>query len=104
MMDDKKLEEMYELVRENNSMLRSARRAAFVGGIFKFAFWIFVLVVLPYLAWLYLQPYLETIMLQYQQLQNQSGAISAQAQSLQEQLNSFPGLSDIFKQFTGGGE
>ncbi len=88
-MDEKKIEAMYEAVMENNRMLKSARRTAMVGGIIKFIFWIFLLLILPYLTWLYLQPYLDTIMGQYQTLQNQSGVVSTQAADLQEQLNSF---------------
>ncbi len=95
-MDEKKLEEMYQMVRENNGMLKSARRSAFVGGIVKAAWWIAVLVVIPYFTWLYLQPYLDTIMGQYEAIQNQSGMISTQAQDLQ---NQFGGFSDLLKQF-----
>ena len=101
-MDEQKLEEMYKLTRENHAMLRSMRRSAFIGGAFKLVWWILILVVLPYITWLYLQPYLDTIMAQYQTIQEQSGAFSSQASELQKQMNSIPNFSDFFKQFGGG--
>jgi capsule polysaccharide export protein KpsE/RkpR len=107
MMDEKKLEEMYRATMENNSMLRSMRRQAFVGGIFKFVWWIVILVVLPYLTWLYLEPYLSTILAQYQALQEQSGMVSTQAADLQKQIESLGGGIDfqkLLEQFTGGGQ
>ena len=99
-MDEKKLEEMYELVRQNNSMLKSARRSAFVGGIVKAVWWILILIVLPYFTWIYLQPYLDTIMGQYQTIQDKTGAMTVQAQGIQSQLG---GFTDLLKQFGIGG-
>jgi hypothetical protein len=107
-MDEKKLEEMYQMVRENNSMLKSARRSAFVGGIIKAVWWVVILVVLPYLTWLYLEPYLSTIMAQYQTLQAQSGAVSGQAAELQKQLDQLGGgassLQELLARFGIGAE
>lgn len=102
-MDEKKLEELFRMVQENNRMLHSARRSAFIGGIFKFVFWVLILVVLPYIAWLYLEPYFNTIMAQYQTLQSQSGALSSQASALQEQLNQFGSFQDLLSKFGVGG-
>jgi sensor histidine kinase YesM len=107
-MDDKKLEEMYDMVRENNSMLKSARRSAFVGGIVKFIFWVVVLVVLPYVTWLYVEPYLNTVMAQYQAVSTQSGNLQNQAAELQKQLTDLQGQTggfmDLLKRFGIGGE
>jgi hypothetical protein len=103
-MDDKKLEEMYQMVKENNGMLKSARRTAFVGGIFKFVWWILIIIVLPYFTWLYIQPYLDGALNQYQAVQAQSGAISTQAADLQKQLNGLSGGFDfkkLYQQLTG---
>ena len=103
-MDDKKLEEMYKATMENNQMLRSMRRTAFVGGIVKAIWWIFILIVLPYFTWLYIQPYLDNIMSQYQAVQAQSGALSTQAGNLQKQLNGLGGGFDfqkIYEQIVG---
>ena len=88
-MDEKKLEEMYELVRENNGMLKSARRSAFVGGIVKAVWWVVILIVLPYFTWLYIQPYLETITGQYQTIENQSSDFSAQMSGFKDLLAEF---------------
>jgi len=106
MMDDKKLEEMYQMVKENNSMLRSARRSAFIGGIFKIIWWALILVILPYLTWLYIQPYLENVMSQYQNIQGQGAALQNQAGDLQKQIDSLGGvggLQDLLKKFGIGG-
>lgn len=95
-MDEKKMDELYEMVRENNHMLKSQRRAAFVGSIFKVIWWALILVILPYFTWLYLQPYLDTIMGQYQTVQQKGTAIQDQAQGLQTQIS---GLTDLLKEF-----
>lgn len=103
MMDEKKLDELYRMVKENNSMLHSARRTAFIGGIIKFVWWVAILIVLPYLTWLYLEPYFTTIMAQYQGLQAQSGTVTQQAADLQKQLNelggSVGGFQELLKKF-----
>jgi len=90
------MEEMYTATIENNKMLKSMRRSAFIGGIVKAVWWILIIIILPYLTWLYIQPYLNNIMDQYQTVQEQGGAISAQASGLQEQLS---GFQDLLKQF-----
>jgi hypothetical protein len=95
-MDDKKLDELYELVRENNHMLKSQRRSAFVGNIVKVIWWALILVILPYFTWLYLQPYLDTILGQYQSAQQKGAVIQDQAQDLQKQIS---GFSELLKEF-----
>lgn len=108
-MDDKKLEEMYQMVRENNHMLKSARRSAFVGGIVKTVWWVVILLVLPYLTWLYIEPYVNTAMAQYQAVQQQGAGVQSQAAELQKQLGDLQGqagwFTDLLKQFgIGGGQ
>jgi uncharacterized protein YpmB len=105
MMDDKKLEEMYAATMENNRMLKGMRRSAFVGGIVKFVWWIVILIVLPYFTWLYIQPYLENVMSQYQNIQGQAGNVTTQAADLQKQLDALKGfdLQSLYNQFVGGG-
>ncbi len=93
-MDEKRLEEMYQMVRENNAMLRSARRSAFIGGIFKILWWVAILIVIPYFTWLYLEPYLNTVTAQYQAIEQTSGQLSKEAS----------GLFDFLRQFGVGGE
>ncbi len=99
-MDDKKIEEMYQAVMDNNRMLKSARRSAMVGGILKFVFWIFILIILPYFTWLYLQPYLDTIMQQYQTIQGQGAAYNAQAQELQGMFDTAQ-FKDLYDKYFG---
>ena len=101
-MDEKRLEEMYKATMENNSMLKSMRRSAFVGGIFKAIWWVFIIIVLPYLTWLYIQPYLDGVLNQYQQVQGTGAQFSAQAADLQKQLGGFD-IQKLFSQFVGGG-
>ncbi len=107
-MDEKKLEEMYQMVRDNNHMLKSARRSAFIGGIIKAVWWVVILLVLPYLTWLYIEPYFNTALAQYQAVQAQGGEVTAQAAELQKQLNelksSSSGFMDLLKQFGIGGK
>ncbi len=107
-MDEKKLEEMYHMVRENNAMLKSARRSAFIGGIVKAIWWVVILIILPYLTWLYIEPYLNTALSQYQAIQTQGGAVGQQAADLQKQLAELQGqtggLMDLLKKFGIGGQ
>ncbi|MEN9390602.1 MAG: hypothetical protein RLZZ283_702 [Candidatus Parcubacteria bacterium] len=95
-MEERKLEEMYEMVKSNHSMLKSMRRTAFVGGIVKFVFYIVILFVLPYYTWLYIQPYLENVLEQYQQVQGATTGAQVQIGDLQKQIESFGGM-DAFK-------
>lgn len=99
-MDEKKMDELYDLVKENNHMLKSARRSAFVGGIVKAVWWIVILIVLPYLMWLYVEPYLNTAMSQYQAVQLQGGDLQKQLTDLQGQTG---GFMDLLKRFGIGG-
>lgn len=85
---------MYQMVRENNGMLRSARRSAFIGGIFKVLWWVAILIVIPYLGWLYLEPYLNTVVAQYQAIEEKSGQLSQEA----------AGMLDLLKRFGIGGQ
>lgn len=106
-MDEKKMDELYDMVRENNSMLKSARRSAFIGGIVKAVWWVVILIVLPYLTWLYIEPYVNTAMAQYQAVQQQGGDLQNQAANLQKQLTDLQGQTggfmDLLKRFGIGG-
>ncbi len=90
-MDDKRLEEMYQATMENNRMLKNMRRSAFVGGIVKVIWWVVLLIVLPYLTWLYIQPYLDPIMSQYETVQVQGEEYSADMQKLKDLYNQYFG-------------
>ncbi len=94
-MDEQKLNEMYEMTRENNSMLRSMRRNAMIGGAIKFIFWVIVLVVIPYYVWQYFQPYLGAVTSFYDNAQNVGSGQSSGSPS-------FSDLQKFFSQFGGG--
>ena len=101
MMDDEKAKEMFEMVKDNNRMLHSMRRSAFVGGIFKAITWIVFLIVIPYFTWLYLEPYLTLITDQYQQIQGQSAEASQFIDKIKEAGNGIPGYNTILQYFGG---
>ncbi len=65
-------------------MLKDMRRDAMIGGIIHFVWWVVLVVVLPYLTWLYLQPYLEGILSAYQSAQGQSAQMSDALSQLQQ--------------------
>lgn len=88
--DRQMIEETSRLVKENNRMLRSMRRNAFLFGIIKFIFYILILVVAP--LWIY-STYLAPLVQSAQQTLNQVQGTGAKAQI---QLNSF---EDTLKQF-----
>ena len=75
-MDEQKLTEMYEFTKENNHMLKAMRRDAFIGGIVKFVVWVVLFIVLPYIAWLFIQPYLQGVLDTYQNVQKTTSAVS----------------------------
>ena len=91
-----KEEEIYKLVKENNQMLRQMRRNAMIGGIFKFIWWIVILVVLPYLTYLYLQPYLEQVMNTYQGIQQTGDTVQSYTSFDYSQIE------EAFKKYFGG--
>ncbi len=99
-MDDKvapTADEIYRLVKENNQMLRAMRRDAFIKGIFGFIWWILILVVIPYVTWLYLQPYLATVTAAYNKVQGTSNSINTS-------LSGLPDFGKLWQQWTGGGK
>ena len=89
-MPDQNLQELLRLTRENNRLLHKIRRGAIWGGIFKFVFYILVLVVAP--LWLY-STYLAPIMSQmldtYQQIQGTGAKVQTQ----------FSDFQNLFKRF-----
>ena len=100
-MDDKKLEEMYQTTMENNKMLKSMRRSAFIGGIMKAIWWVVILIVLPYLSWIYLQPYLDNIMQQYQNIQGTTQQYSNDANQLKAAFTGGIDWGALYQQYFG---
>ena len=98
---EEKANELYAMVKENNRMLKSMRRDAFIGGVLHFVWMVVILVVLPYLTWLWLQPYLEPILKAYEQAQGQSSQISQALNEIQNAGSGF-NLQELIEKFTGG--
>ena len=76
-------------------MLKGMRRDAFVKSIISFVWWILILIVIPYVSWLYVKPYVDQIMHTYQQVQGTSNAVNAK-------LSGLPDLNKLYQQMTGG--
>jgi predicted PurR-regulated permease PerM len=94
------LQEILRLTRENNKMLHAMRRSAFIGGIFKFIFYIVIFIIIP--AWLYVM-YLAPVMQQMLSTMNQIQSTGNQAQTqmlswqkmLQNVESKIPGFSSL---------
>ena len=82
LLEDDKAKELFDMVKENNHMLKDMRRSAFIGGILQFVWWVIILVVLPYISWLFIQPYLESVMGTYNQVQGQADSMKTAAAQL----------------------
>ena len=97
------LDEVYKLVKENNKMLRAMRRDAFVGGIFKFIFWIALFFILPYIIYvIYLKPYLSSLEAAYSSFNESANTLSGAAKDLENLQNQIPNFNDLFKNLQGG--
>ena len=101
-MDEKKLEEMYKVTMENHQMLKAMRRSAFIGGIVKAVWWILILIVLPYFTWLYIQPYLDNIMSQYQNIQGTATQYSNDANQLKTAVSGGVDWGKLYQEYFGG--
>ena len=103
LIEEDKAKELYEMVKENNRMLKAMRRDAFIGGVIQFVWWIIILVVLPYISWLFIQPYLQGILGAYDHAQGQSQQISDTMKQLQNASGGidFSKILDQFKSATG---
>ncbi len=92
-MDDQKMDQLYELVQENNRMLKAIRRDAFVGGIFKFVWWVIILVVIPYITWLFIQPYVNDVLHTYNSVKTTTNSVQVETNGISSSIQNF------FKQF-----
>lgn len=103
-MEEDKLQKMYEMVNENHRMLKSMRREAFIGGIIKFAWWIAVIVVLPYLIYTwYLAPYLEQTLALVESAQNQSAETKALIDQIRN-INTSSGIGGVVEWLSNLGQ
>lgn len=100
---DVSLDELYKLVKQNNKMLKRMRRDAFVGGILKFVWWAAILIVIPYLIYVfYLQPYVLQLQSLYNTVNESAGQINDATNQIEEVRNSIPNFQDILDRFGGG--
>ncbi len=94
---DELLKKTYNIALSNNKMLRSMKRAAFWGTIFKLALYAVVLGVPVYLFFTIFQPILGSLLDTYAQIQQTGAQIqnttnSLPLQQVQDLLNKIPGV------------
>jgi len=87
---DRKIEELYKMVRSNNKMLRSMRRQAFWGMLFKLVLYAILFGVPVYLYFTIFQPILANLMDSYAQIQQTGAQIQATSGQLTEVTNAIP--------------
>lgn len=104
MISDPESKELFAMVKENNRMLKAMRRDAFIGGLLHIVWLVIIFVVVPYFAWLFIQPYIAPILAAYEQASKQSAEVSVALDELKQLQNS--GFLEQFKntlqQFGGG--
>lgn len=93
----KKLDEIYRLAKQNNKMLRSMKRAAFWGTVFKIVLYAALLGIPLYLYFTIFQPIMEDLGRTYSQVQQagvqlQGVTDSIPLDQLQGLLDSIPGV------------
>ncbi len=76
------------LVEENNKILKGIRRSNRVGSFFRFIYWI-VIIALTIGAYAYVQPYLNSMMKLYNQLETTNNNITTTQNSLGDGIKSF---------------
>ena len=87
--NEARLKELEAMVRDNNRMLHSMRRRAYIGGVIKFIFYLLILVVAP--LWIYatyVQPLMQGVSQTLDKAHNTGASVEAQ----------FNALNDILKQ------
>ncbi len=94
--DGDKLEDILRLTRENNRMLHSMRRNAFVGGIFRFVVWVALLVIPLWLYMQYVAPVMQSTLTAMQQIQGSGAAVQGQFEGVQ---SAFEKLRAQFPQY-----
>jgi len=95
--DHDKVDELVRLTRENNRMLHSMRRSAFIGGLFKLLMYATFLIVPLWFYMQYIAPQMQQVLEMYQQVQG----TSARAQT---QFSQFGDMLKQFQSLYGGGQ
>ncbi|MBM3272215.1 hypothetical protein FJY94_02965 [Candidatus Kaiserbacteria bacterium] len=86
------LEAIYRLTKENNEMLHSMRRAAFLSGIFKFLVFLAVVIAPVWFYMTYLDDTVRSLIKTMSDLQGTNSAVSAQSATFMEQLRQLQSL------------
>ncbi len=86
---DEMLKETYRLAQDNNRMLRSMRRNAFWGGLFRLALYAALLLVPVWFYFTYMAPVVEQMMQTVQQIQGTGAKAEAQFTGFQEAWREF---------------
>jgi hypothetical protein len=81
------IRETYRLVQDNNRMLHAMRRSAFIGGIFRFIFWIILLIGPIWFYMTYVYPTTQTLLQQAQKAQGAATNAQNQLQGFENTLN-----------------
>jgi hypothetical protein len=81
------LERTYKLAEENNSILRSIRRSNRLSTAMRVLYWV-VILALSFGAYYFIQPYVETLMSAYGDLQGNLQSLRNDANSAQNAIDS----------------
>lgn len=96
-MDHESIQETLKLTRDNNRMLHSMRRNAFLGGIFKVVLWAAFIIVPGYFYYLYLAPVMQQMLATMNAAQKGGAQAQVQIQNFQDMIKNLeskiPGLS-----------
>ncbi len=84
--DSRMLQEILELSRENNRMLRAVRRASFWGGVFKVIWWAALIGVPIALYYYILAPYVQDAQQTYQNIKGGAEQVQGLGSNLPPEL------------------
>lgn len=94
--DDQRIEEIYKLTKDNNRMLHSMRRDAFIHGFFKFAIYAAIIGISIWMYIYYIGPLLMSLLKSLQTVANTGVEVQQKAgdiqQTAQQQLSSVSSL------------
>lgn len=93
---NEKLDEILELTKENNRMIRALRGAQKRAAAFRLLYWLVIIGLLAFGAFYYVQPYLEQIMGVYAGAQSSIDAIQNATSSVQN--GDWKSILDSYKQ------
>lgn len=89
-LQEKKMDELIELERENNELLRKMRRSMVWGQLMTVLYWLFIIGGIGW-AYYHFQPYIVKYMSVYETIVETIGNLDAQSRSLPEDLKGFFG-------------